>query len=372
MDLSILQQFLDQQIEKGVPGCELAVCQDHQILFHGFAGHSDYEKTTPTTAEDRYLLYSCTKPMTAAAAMICLERGFFCLDDPVSDYLPAYQNAFLLQDGMRRKPASPITVRHLLTMTAGLNYKLNTPSTNRVMEHTGNHATTRQLVNAFIEEPLDFEPGSQFLYSLCLDVMGGLIETVSGCSLSDFFQQNIWTPLGMNNTYFYRSDRKDSLVAAQYRYNDEKNAVVPWGVSYPLVLSPEFESGGAGLVSTVSDYLRFADALACGDSILSPDFIDLMRTPHLSSFRPEDKFGCMGGPDYGYGLGVRTRIRSDHGVPSSIGEFGWDGAAGADVLIDPEHRLSFFYVQHVLNWPALQGAIHLQIRDLLYPALGIG
>lgn len=371
MDFSALQQFLEQQIEKGVPGCELAVCRDHQILFHGFAGHSDYEKTKPASATDRYLLYSCSKPMTATAAMICMERGLFRLEDPVSDYLPAYQNAYLLRDGMRCKPASPITIKHLLTMTAGLDYQLNKPAVKRLLEHTGNHATTSQLADALIEEPLNFEPGNQFLYSLCLDVVGALIEVASGCTFSEFLRRNIWEPLGMKNTYFYRSDRQDDLVAAQYRYDENKKVVVPWGISYPLIANPEFESGGAGIVSTVSDYLRFANALACGDSILSADYIDLMRTPHLSSYRPEDKFGCMGGPDYGYGLGVRTRIRSDHGVPSTIGEFGWDGAAGADLLVDPEHKLSFFYAQHVLNWPALQGATHLQIRNLLYPALGI-
>lgn len=372
MDLSVLERYLQQQLDKGVPGCELAVCRDHQILFHSCAGYSDYERTKPATKEDRYLLYSCTKPMTAAAAMICLERGLFSLEDPVSDYLPGYVNAYLLRDGIHCKPSVPITIKHLLTMTAGLNYRTDSPAIKRVLAHTDNRATTRQLAEALIEEPLDFEPGSQFLYSLCLDVLGAVIESASGQLLSDFFRTNIWQPLDMQDTCFYCDDRQEPRLAAQYRYNRTNKTLDPCGKRNILFISPALESGGAGLVSSVTDYLRFADALACGDSILSPDSIDLMRTPHLSSYRPEDKFGCTGGPDYGYGLGVRTRVSFDHGVPSSIGEFGWDGAAGTDVLIDPEHKLSFVYAQHVLNWPDLQGPVHLQIRDLLYPALGLG
>ena len=369
---STLEEFLQKQVDMGVPGCELAVCRDSEIVFHSSVGFSDYEKTTPASKQDRYLLYSCTKPMTATAAMQCLERGLFSLDDPVAEYLPAYASAYLCKDGLRRPPKKPITIRHLLTMTAGLNYNCGTPALQDTVARAGDFMTTRQLAEALVQDSLDFEPGSRFQYSLCLDVLGAVIEVASGKRLADFFRENIWRPLGMKDTCFYQPNEPQPRLVALYCFDSEGKKLKPYtSVGVPLVFPAGVDSGGAGLVSSVSDYLKFAGALASGEQILSKPYIDLMRTPQLDSYHPEHRFGCTGGPDYGYGFGVRTRVRSDHGVPSSLGEFGWDGAAGADVLIDPEHKLSFFYATHILNWPAMLGPLHLQIRDLLYPTLGI-
>jgi len=176
----------------------------------------------------------------------------------------------------------------------------------------------------------------------------------------------------MADTCFYRGKEPQPRLAALYSFDSREKVLQESATVGPtLDFLAEVDSGGASLVSSVSDYLKFADALASGEKILSRPYIDLMRTPQLDSFNPVHQFGCTGGPDYGYGLGVRTRVRFDHGVPSSLGEFGWDGAAGADVLIDPDHKLSFFYATHILNWPNLLGPVHLQIRDLLYPALGL-
>ena len=174
----------------------------------------------------------------------------------------------------------------------------------------------------------------------------------------------------MTDTCFYRPEETQPRLAALYGFDEKEKVLKPSAsVGAALAFPGGVECGGAGVISTVSDYLKFADALASGEGILSKPYIDLMRKPQLSSYKPEDKFGCTGGPDYGYGLGVRTRITFNHGVASAIGEFGWDGAAGADIMIDPEHKLSFFYATHILNWPAMLGAVHLQIRDLLYPIL---
>lgn len=368
MDLSVLEKYLQKQVDMGVPGCELAVSRDGELLFHSCAGCSDYEKTKPASKQDRYLMYSCTKPMTAAAAMICLEKGLFSLEDPVAKYLPEYANVYLLEDGVCRPPQRLVTVRHLLTMTAGLNYNCNTPVLKETFAQPG--VNIRLLAEALTRQPLDFEPGSRFQYSLCLDVLGAVIEVASGKKLSDFFRENIWQPLGMEDTCFYGVNIDQPRLAAMYRFDVKEKELKPSeSVGVPMALLQKVESGGASLVSSVTDYLKFADALASGEKILSRPYIDLMRTPQLDSFNPVHQFGCTGGPDYGYGLGVRTRVRFDHGVPSSLGEFGWDGAAGADVLIDPDHKLSFFYATHILNWPDMLGPVHLQIRDLLYPAL---
>ena len=131
------------------------------------------------------------------------------------------------------------------------------------------------------------------------------------------------------------------------------------------------------MVSNCEDYLKFADAMSCGGEngkgarILKAETIDLMRSEQIPSFRVEGSFSCTCGPDYGYGLGVRTRIAFNEGARSALGEFGWDGAAGADMGMDPEHRLSVVYMQHIRNWPAMLGPVHLQIRDVLYPLMGL-
>jgi CubicO group peptidase (beta-lactamase class C family) len=310
--------------------------------------------------------------MTATAAMQCLEKGLISLEDPVEKYLPTFGDAYLEEDGEKIPLKEPITIKHLLTMTAGLNYRCGAPVLREAIDRSGGFMTTGQLAQVLVGQPLDFEPGSRFQYSLCLDVMGAVIEVASGKTLEEFFRENIWQPLGMENTSFYQPGKLPEGMAAMYNY-DEKTKTLQqsdW-VKGPLDFPAGVYSGGAGLISTASDYIKFADALASGEKLLSKPYIDLMRSPQLSSYRHEDQFGCTCGPDYGYGLGVRTRTTFQQGVPSAIGEFGWDGAAGADVLIDPEHKLSFFYATHILGWPDMLGIVHLQIRDILYPVLGL-
>lgn len=374
MNFTPLKDYMSSLLNRGVPGCELIVCRDHEILFHECAGYSDEAGTRPAASSDQYLLYSCTKPVTAAAAMQCCERGLFDLDDPVSKYLPAYENAFVMKDAVRAPVSRPVTIRHLQTMTAGLNYDFSAPIA-RLLERV-KEPTTRQFAEALVEAPLDFEPGERFQYSLCHDVLAAVIEAASKMTYAEYVQRNILDPLGMEDSGFWTPGSVWPNLVAQYAYNAAENKVTARGRGNDLVLSPNMHSGGGGMVATMSDYIRFADALACGESaggtmILSEASINLMRSEQLPSFRVSGNFTCTCGDDYGYGLGVRTRVAFNHGGQSAPGEFGWDGAAGVDLLVDPEHRLSMVYGQSVLNWPPMLGAVHLQIRDILYPALGL-
>ena len=350
MDLSVLNGYLNKKVEDGVPGCEVMVARDHEILFHAGAGNAK-----PGT---RYFLYSCTKPVTAAAGMIAMEQKLFSLDDPVGQYLPAFfENAAW----------KTATVRHLFTMTAGFNYRFDTPALRDLPED----ATTVAFAEALASAAPDFTPGTRFQYSLCHDVLAAVIEKTSGMTFGAFCQKYIFDPLGMTDTSFYLPGADTTGIAPLYRYDAKARRVVRNEVQYPdHVRSSGHYSGGAGLVSTMADYLKFADALACGgEPILKSASIDCMRTEQLTALNAAADFGCTCGPDYGYGLGVRTRIKTEHGVPGPLGEFGWDGAAGADILIDPENRLSIVYAQHVLNWPDMGDIPHLVIRDILYRAL---
>lgn len=375
MDFKPLREYMSGLIAKGVPGLELAVCRNHEVLFHKCMGYSDYEMTQGAAPTDRYWMYSCTKPVLAASAMQCIEKGLFKLDDPVCKYLPAYANLFVIKDGKKVPAEKTMLIRHLFTMTGGLDYNRNRGSVRQMMEATNGRATTVQLAEAMADEALSFEPGERFQYSLCHDVLGAVIEAASGMSLREFMRKNIFDPLGMDQTDFWTSEEVPDNLAAQYSYDEKAKKVVPFREQNEYVLSLNYYSGGAGLVSTCMDYLKFTDAMSCGGEnaqgvrILKAETIDWMRSEQIPEFRVEGSFSCTCGRDYGYGLGVRTRIAFNEGEYSAAGEFGWDGAAGADMTMDPAHGLSVVYMQHIRNWPVMLGPVHLQIRDVLYPLM---
>lgn len=376
MDFHSMHEYMLSLVERGVPGLELMVCRNHEVLFHECAGFSDYDRTRAAASSDLYWIYSCSKPITVTAAMQCIEKGLFSLDDEVAQYLPSYKDAFTMVNGEHRPLSHPMTIRHLFTMTGGLDYDLNRPAVAEMNRQTGNKATTMQLADAMAKDALSFEPGERFQYSLCHDVLGGIIEKVSGMTLREYMKENIFEPLGMTHTDFYANGQQPENMAAQYKFNVDTKAVMPISKNNPFVLSDNYCSGGAGLVSCCEDLAKFADAMACGGvskdgkRILTMESIDLMRSEQLPSFGADASFSCACGSDYGYGLGVRTRIAFKQGVYSSPGEFGWDGAAGANLMMDPENKLSISYVQHVKNWPFHIGKAPLDQRDILYTILG--
>jgi len=226
MDFAPLRDYMAKLIEKGVPGLEVAVCRRHEVLFHECMGYSDYERTKPASASDRYWMYSCTKPVLVTAAMQCVEKGLIGLDEPVSSYLPAYANAFVEADGVRKTVGDKMTIRHLFTMTAGLDYRLNRPCIEELNKRCGHAATTVQIAEALVQDALSFETGAKFQYSLCHDVLGAVIETVSGMSLRDYMKKNIFDPLGMTRTDFHTSEDKPENLAAQYWYHPRKKILM--------------------------------------------------------------------------------------------------------------------------------------------------
>ena len=376
MDFSPIHEYINHTLigEKQVPGCDLIIMREHETLLRYSAGVRDYAGNQTIQPDDIYLLYSCTKPMTCAAAMQLVEQNIIQLDDPVSKYLPEFENTFLLKDGKPVKTTQTMTIRHLLTMSAGFNYDRQTQPILDVITKNPN-ARTVDIVNALVRSPLQFEPGEKFLYSMCHDVLAAVIEVATNQKFSGYMEKNIWQPLGMTDTGFHFPKEKRHRLVALYEC-DQPGSYYPYTKENEFNLTDQYESGGAGLYSTVNDYARFADAMAnggvgiTGKQILKPETIDLMRTEQMSNFTMDTRFGCTAGPGYGYGLGVRTLIDNSYSK-SSLGEFGWDGAAGSYVMIDPKYGLSIFFAMHVRNWPALIGCGHAPIRDLTYEVLGL-
>jgi CubicO group peptidase (beta-lactamase class C family) len=365
---SKVQSYVSEKLigEKKIPYIDIIVKKEHKTLFRYMQG-TNYEPT----GKELLCMYSCTKPLTAVCATRLIEEGKISPEDEVEKYLPSYKNVFLLdKDGQKVKPKNKMKIKHLLTMTSGLNYALNTQPILDTIKQTNATADTKQMADAFIKMPLEFEPGAQYMYSLSLDVMGAVIEVVSGMKLSEYMNKVIFAPLKMNNSGF---DEK-VLSALKPTVSYGNGEYVPKDLFYDFKFSPNYDGGGAGLISTVEDYSAFADALACdgvsesGYKVLGKDALDVMASEQISDIAVNNNFTCIQGDQYGYGYGVRVRkVALDCGVP--VGEFGWDGAAGSYMLVDRKNNISVTMGMNLLNWPEIFGGEHLKIVQLIYESM---
>lgn len=377
MNKTILADYLDSLEENGIPGCDCVIYHEHKPVFRHITGYADSGKTKPLTDANTYWLFSASKLITCTAVMQLVEKGKLSLDAPVYDYLPEYKN-LKVGNGSVIEPAKNIlTIRHLLSMQSGLNYKLEAPSILKVLKDTNNEATTRQIIEALANEPLDFEPGTHFQYSLSHDVLGAVIEAVTKQKFGEYLDENILKPLGMKNTGFELTPDRKANMSEQFEYDMDTKTSKPMSLHNCYALSSKYESGGAGLISTSDDYILFLDAMcndgvsADGYRVLTRESIDMMRKDQLHDISKKDfdNFGRIG---YSYGLGGRTLIEKEKsGVRSPLGEFGWDGAAGAYALIDVQNHLAIFYVQHVRGCGYAYDVIHPKLRDLTYEMMGL-
>ncbi|MCL6604007.1 MAG: beta-lactamase family protein [Paenibacillus sp.] len=377
MEFKPLTQFIDSITSWRIPWAEVLVMYRNETVFRYRQGYANLEDKMPIDDRKIFNLYSLTKIMTCTAALQLVEKGAMLLNDPISTYLPEYAEMTvrrILPDGgfALEKAERPITVRDLFTMTAGFSYDLGAPSIQEVVERTNGRVPTREFAAALAKEPLLFEPGTQWNYSLCHDILAALVEEVDGRRFGSYIRDEITGPLGMNDTGFDLTEEQRNRLAPQYEFND--------GLDKPLRkdgngyrLGTEFESGGAGLLSTVSDYVLFLNTLTHwgtspdGVRILSPSSVNLMRTDHLTEpMRGDFNWEHLAG--YGYGLGVRTHIsKAASGSLSPLGEFGWSGAAGCLAIIDPESELTVMYAQHLLN--NQEPFVHRRLKNIVYACL---
>ena len=323
--------------EMGVPSVDCMIYRKGECIFRYQSGYSDVERTRPINGSERYNIYSCSKPITCCAALQLVERGVIGLDTPVYEYLSEFRNVKKRSGGVLEDVKTPMTVRHLFTMSGGLTYNVLSDNIRRGQQETHGTMPTREAMKYLACDPLAFEPGERYEYSLCHDVLAAVVEAASGMRYGEYVKKNIFEPLGMTRTTFLLPDEKLCEVAAQYRYNAETQKFDSVGpqIQYYKIGS-EYESGGAGCVSTVEDYIRFLEGWRTG-KVIRPETLDLMLTPQVNGGNPNE---------YAYGLGVRCPSAG-----SSFQDFGWDGAAGSFLAVFPKAEVSFFYAQHVLNSP---------------------
>lgn len=391
MDFTPMKNFMDHLTDWRIPGNSIVIYHQGKEVFRYNSGYADLENKIPMQGNELFNIYSCTKVATAVAALQLYEQGRFLLDDPLYAYIPEYADMQIRGKNGDLIPAkNPITLRQLFTHTAGLSYSISSPAIRELCKQNS-AAPTVEVIKAFAKEPLLFEPGAQWQYSFSIDVIGALVEVISGQKFSEYVKEHVFAPIGVTDIYFHRTPDVREKLAQQYNYltacSDADDLVqmqissgnyegylknIGKGVSHEL--GSEFDSGGAGISTSVESYAKFADALAMGgkaangERILSPGTVELMRTNQLT---PEQAQGITWSQltGYGFGLGVRTMVdKARSGSVGSVGEFGWGGAAGATILVDPDLGFSYFYTHHMCN--PQEDYYQPRLRNVAYNCLG--
>lgn len=381
MNFDALRERIDLLVENGVPEAQLIIRKDGKEVFRHIAGHSDAAKQRIARYDDLFWLFSMSKVYTMTAALRLVERGLIDLDEPVGTYLPEFKS-LKVQDGDGTVDlTSPLTIRCLMSMTGGFNYDFNRyPEMQELIKNK--NASTVEVVNAFSKRPLLFQPGSKFCYGFGHDIVAAVVETVSNKRFRDFVKDELLDPVGITDMGFHPTPEQQSRIADKWRveYREDGSKPITLGPKINwLRLTDNYDSGGAGLFGNAEQYIKMVDALANGGvaengyRVLKPETIDLMRTNQLGG----DALKIYTGEyrrriGYGYGLGVRTAMD-----PKAIGtslncqEFGWDGAAGSYVMIDPVNHISLVYVEHVMNHSDIYTYDHLAFRDMTYQSMGL-
>jgi CubicO group peptidase (beta-lactamase class C family) len=392
----IAEHLQHQYVDAGrLAGCQLAVARHGQVGYYRSFGYRDAERGLPVEDDTIWRIYSMTKPITGVALMSLYERGMFQLSDPVTRFIPEWRDLKVREradDGSERlvDPARPMTVRDLLMHMSGLGFGGGPTlrerfSSDRSQESApglrrGRGITLTSMVERYADYPLEFHPGTHWLYSVSTDVCGRLVEILSGQRFDDYLRETIFEPLGMSDTGFSVPDDKVERFAACYRRDASKKLVLaddPQSSGYRE--EPSFLSGGGGLVSTTPDYLRFCQMLVGGGEldgvrILGRKTVDLMTANHLpggqdlAAFALPGGYGEVGFAGMGFGLTVAVaKEPAATQVIGSGGEYMWGGAASTTFWVDPAEDLVAVFMTQFL--PSGTFNFRGQLKALVYPAI---
>lgn len=386
-NLTKTRDVINREISAGhIAGAAIRVIHNNYTIYEDELGYADIENRKPIQKDTIYRMFSMSKPITAVAAMILYERGILNLFSPVSDYLEGFKNQKVYTKDGLVDAVRPVTIQDLLNMTSGIVYPGEMLESERRMAevfaeadrqyYSGNPVDTVSFCNRIGQVPLAFQPGEQWMYGASADVLGAVIEVASGRKFSDFLREEIFEPLGMKDTGFYVPEDKLERFSKAYDYNPEEKKLVPFNGGflsiYDYLTPPAFESGGAGLVSTVEDYSRFALMLANGGSyngarILGRKTVEFISSPQLTP-KQEETYNWEQLVGYSYGNLMRVLVSpSRAGSNASVGEFGWDGWTGNYFLIDPRENLVMIYM--VQRCYGTNPDLTRRLRSVIYSAL---
>lgn len=358
--LSNIQVVLDDMVETGFgAGASVMVIHKGEEQCYYESGYRDLEKKDKITRDTLFRLYSMSKPVTSLAVMMLIEKGIIDVLEPVAKYLPAFSKMRYLNGiGDVVECTTPVTIQQLLNMTSGISYpgcyNMSDTAVDAVFNegykrlYTDDAYTTMELVNEVAKCPLAFKPGEIWRYGFSADVLGALVESVSSMKYSEFLSKYVFEPLNMKDTGFYVKPEDQYRLCRTYMDVDGKLEEYTGDnllIQNRMMTPPKFESGGAGLVSTIDDYSHFTKMLMNGGEyegrkILSKKTIEFMTSSYLT---PAQQIGVNWDQLGGFSYANLLRVMREPGLASSIssrGEYGWDGWLGTYMMNDPANDLT--------------------------------
>ena len=372
-----------------IPGSLALVARRGEVCYLDVAGQRDVERGTAMTTDTIFRIYSMTKPITSIALMTLYEQGLFSLDDPVHRFIPAWKNMQVRKSGawpLYETVACqrPMTIRDLLMHTSGLTYDFlrasNVDYAYRKLQ-VGNPRsgyTLKDMIEQLAQLPLEFTPGERWNYSLSTDVLGYLIEVISGKSLPAYFQEVIFDPLGMVDTSFTITADKSPRLASCYQRNMQKEMELNDDGQDSMYQERSFYSGGGGLLSTVSDYYRFCQMLlnggtTKGNRVIGARTLQFMTSNHIPGGADMTEYatGSFSETAYGgvgFGLGFATKLDAvKNGYPGSKGSYFWGGLASTLFWVDPKEDLLVIFLTQLM--PSSIFNFRGQLEALVYGAI---
>lgn len=375
-------------VEPGkIAGCQVLVSRHGQPAYFRSFGLMDRERQKPMSDDTIFRIYSMSKPITSVALMSLYEQGHFQLNDPVHRFIPEWRDQKVWVSGdideMELKaPDSPMTMRHVLSHTAGLTYGATNHPVDKAYRRHGVNRDRSETLRTFIEKlalvPLRYQPGESWMYSFATDVCGYLVEAISGKPFDQYLQETIFDPLGMHDTSFWVRPEKLTRFAANYQRQPDKSLKLiddPERSTY--LQNPNFFSGGGGLTSTTADYLRFCEMLRRGGEldgarILGPRTIDLMTRNHLAGDKDltQMAIGAFSETAYeGVGFGLGFAMTLDEVDAGSLGEgdYYWGGAASTIFWVDPLEDLVVIFMTQLM--PSATFNFRGQLKNIIYSSI---
>ena len=372
------------------PGTQLIVYRRGQIVHSAAQGFADLEHKAPVRDDTIFRIYSMTKPITSVAFMMLFEEGRVALEEPVHKYIPQWKDLGVFQGGAApsfrtKPPARPMLIVDLLRHTSGLTYafqeRTNVDAAYREQKigEIEKHGTMQSMIDGLANIPLEFSPGDAWNYSVSTDVVGYLVEKISGKPFEQFLKERIFNSLGMNDTDFFVCPEKAGRLAACYAADGKGGMTLYDDPTTSSFLSPpSLISGGGGLCSTAADYLTFCRALLNGGELggvrlIGPKTLRLMTANHLPGGRDltemsKSLFSEATYAGVGFGLGFSVTLDPAQTlIPGSAGEYAWGGAATTSFWIDPTEELIAIFMTQVV--PSSAYPVRRELRTMIYSAI---
>ena len=377
-----------------IMGCQVAVARHGHIAYQKSFGSMDLERNKPMADDAIFRIYSMTKPITSIALMTLYEKGYFQLNDPISRYVPSWKNHRVWvsgegEDMVTEAPKRPVSFRDVLSHTGGFTYGGGLPGVGiqhpvdkiyrelKIRSFDGAD-TMESFLDKLAKVPLVYQPGERWMYSLSTDICGALVEVISGKPFAQYLQDEIFGPLGMNDTsFFVAPDKVDRFCANYQRGPDKKLKLMDDPATSAFTKDPGFKSGGGGLTGTTADYMKFCEMLRRGGEldghrVIGPRTLAMMHMNHLAGGKDLTQmavgsFSETSNEGVGFGLGFASTMDEVSTGSLGAGDYYWGGAASTIFLVDPKEDLTMVFMTQLM--PSGTFNFRGQLKSLIYSAI---